>query len=61
MLPWDNFSRTIPIAKIKKIKGKSFILVWEGFFNNKTAKYEWSTEPDFYDGQKDIDFNKCSD
>lgn len=61
MLPWVDFSKTVPIARITRIKEKSFILVWEGFFNNRAEKYEWTTEPDFYNESKEINFKKCSD
>jgi len=58
-LDWNHFSTVTRIAAIK-IKGENdFHLNWTGFFSNKTEKYQWVSQPDFYSDNGEIDFHRC--
>ncbi len=58
-LDWDHFSRIIRIATVK-IKGENDInLNWIGFFSDKAKKYQWVSQPDFYNDNGKIDFHRC--
>jgi hypothetical protein len=60
MLEWDNFSKTIPIAKMKLISERKSTVEWLGFYNNKLKTSVWLNEPDFLTTESDI-FYKCHD
>jgi hypothetical protein len=58
-LDWNNFSTVTRIAAIK-IKDENDINIgWAGFFSNKTKKYQWVSQPDFYKDNGGIDFHRC--
>lgn len=60
MLEWDEFSKKIPIAKMKFISEGKSTVEWLGFYNDRLKNRTWLNEPDFIVAENDI-FSKCSD
>jgi len=58
-LDWDSFSKIRPIAKISLIHAAIANFEWNGFFNTNKRKYQWVTDPDFYQKDNGSIFNKC--
>jgi hypothetical protein len=58
-LDWDNFSTIHRIAVIKIKSENDFHLNWIGFFSNKTKKYQWVNQPNFYANKGNIEFHRC--
>jgi hypothetical protein len=62
-LHWDKFSKYKPIAKLKfSLSQKDNLgLIWYGFFNKNTGKYDWSIEADLIDGNgTEVSLIDCS-
>jgi len=60
-LDWSHFSKSAPIAAVKISDSDGMTLTWNGFYNEKTKSYQWTTDPDFYEKSNRIHFQKCKD
>jgi hypothetical protein len=60
MLEWDNFSKTIPIAKMELISESTSTVEWLGFYNDRLKSRAWLNEPDFLTAENKV-FSKCKD
>lgn len=60
MLEWDEFSKKIPIAKMKLISEDKSKVEWLGFYNDRLKNRTWISEPDFLVTENNI-FSRCKD
>lgn len=58
---WKSYSKDKPIAELHKKSNGEIKLVWNGFYNVSTKKYEWTNEADWntYEDFKGILY-KCN-